>query len=90
MSVFDDIMGLALRGLVGNFTCLTKTIFNGNVNLKQQSFMEKDFSVKWRKILSKNKSLLNLNPSCPNPGEREKFNLKFLFSHFFVVPQKVL
>ena len=30
----------------------------------------------------------NINPSCPNPGRREK--IKFLFSQFFVVPQKVL
>ena len=28
------------------------------------------------------------NPSCPNPGRKE--NLKFLFSHFFAVPQNVL
>ena len=28
------------------------------------------------------------NPSCP--GRREKIDLKFLFSHVFVVPQKVL
>ena len=31
-----------------------------------------------------------LNPSRPDPGRREKINLKFLFWHFFVVPQKVL
>ena len=30
------------------------------------------------------------NPSRPDPGQREKINLKFLFSHVFVVPQKVL
>ena len=29
---------------------------------------------------------LVFNPSRPNPGRREK--IKFLFSHFFVVPQK--
>ena len=28
----------------------------------------------------------DLNPSRPNPGRREKIKLKFLFSHFFVVP----
>ena len=33
-------------------------------------------------------SILILCPSRPNPGRREK--IKFLFSHFFVVPQKVL
>ena len=30
------------------------------------------------------------NPSRPNPGQREIKQLKFLFSHFFAVPQKVL
>ena len=25
------------------------------------------------------------NPSRPDPGEKEKINLKFLFSHLFVV-----
>ena len=30
------------------------------------------------------------NPSRPNPGRREKSNWNFLFSHFFVVLQKVL
>ena len=34
--------------------------------------------------------LYDINPSRPNPGRREKKSLKFLFSHFFVVPQKVL
>ena len=34
--------------------------------------------------------LFFFNPSCPDPGQREKINLKFLFSHFFLVPQKVL
>ena len=28
------------------------------------------------------------NPSHPNPGRREKISLKFLFSYFFVGPQK--
>ena len=31
-----------------------------------------------------------VNPSHPDPGRREKISLKFLFSHFFVVLQKVL
>ena len=31
-----------------------------------------------------------LNPRRPNPGQREKLKSKFLFSHFFVVSQKVL
>ena len=31
----------------------------------------------------------HINSSRPDPGRREKFNLKFLFSNFFVVPQKV-
>ena len=31
-----------------------------------------------------------LNPSHHYPGRREKINLKFLFPHFFAVPQKVL
>ena len=30
-----------------------------------------------------------INPSRPNPGRREKNVLKFLFSHFFVLPPKV-
>ena len=30
------------------------------------------------------------NPSRPNPGRREKNLVKFSFSHFFVVPQKVI
>ena len=30
-----------------------------------------------------------LNPSRPGPGQREKLSLKFLFSHFFVVPQNI-
>ena len=30
------------------------------------------------------------NPSRPDPEQREKINLKFLFSHVLVVPQKVL
>ena len=33
---------------------------------------------------------LRINSSRPDPGQREKINLNFLFSHFFVVPQKVL
>ena len=32
----------------------------------------------------------NVNPSRPNPGRRERLNLNFSFSYFFVVPQKVL
>ena len=32
----------------------------------------------------------HFNPSHPDPGQIEKINLKFLFSHFFVVRQKVL
>ena len=35
------------------------------------------------------KKLSHINTSRPNPGRREK-KVKFLFSHFFVVPQKVL
>ena len=31
-----------------------------------------------------------INPSRPDPERREKNQLKFLFSHFFVVPEKVL
>ena len=34
--------------------------------------------------------IAKVNPSRPDLRQREKFNLKFLFSHFFVVPQKVL
>ena len=30
-----------------------------------------------------------LNLSLPDPGRREKINLNIIFSHFFVVPQKV-
>ena len=30
----------------------------------------------------------DLNPLRPNPGRREKNQLKFSFSHFFVVLQK--
>ena len=43
-----------------------------------------------------NKTLFSLQitnsyiPSRFNPGEREKIKFKFLSSHFFVVPQKVL
>ena len=37
-----------------------------------------------------NDILIFLNPLRPNPGRREKNQLKFLFSHVFVVPQKVL
>ena len=33
---------------------------------------------------------LSFYPSRPDPGQREKSNLKFLFSHFFVMPQKVI
>ena len=32
--------------------------------------------------------IAHINPSRPGPGQRENF--KFLFSHFFVVQQKVL
>ena len=31
-----------------------------------------------------------INPSHPAPRRRDKINLKFIFSDFFVVPQKVL
>ena len=31
-----------------------------------------------------------LNPLHHDPGRREKINIKFLFPHFFEVPQKVL
>ena len=31
--------------------------------------------------------LSHFNPSRPNPGRREKKTVKFLFSHFFVVPR---
>ena len=31
----------------------------------------------------------DFNPTRHNPGQRQKINLKFLFSHFFVVPQQV-
>ena len=33
--------------------------------------------------------ITGFNPSRPDLGQREKINLKFLFSHFFVVPQKI-
>ena len=36
------------------------------------------------------KACIFINPSRPDPGQQEKFNLKSLFSLFFVVPQKVL
>ena len=32
---------------------------------------------------------VRVNPSRPDPGQREKINL-ILLSHFFVVPQEVL
>ena len=35
-------------------------------------------------------SVSGFSPSCPDPGRREENKLKFLFSHYFVVPQKVL
>ena len=38
----------------------------------------------------KSQSFLGFNPSLSYPGQKEKINFKFLFSHFFVVPQKVL
>ena len=38
----------------------------------------------------KSQSFLGFNPSRSDPGQKEKINFKFLFSHFFVVPQKVL
>ena len=41
----------------------------------------------WRFIIEK---LKTLNPFRSDPGRREKINLGFLFSHFFVVLQKVL
>ena len=31
-----------------------------------------------------------VNPSCPDPGQREKINWSFYFSDFFVMPQNVL
>ena len=31
-----------------------------------------------------------INPCRPDPGQREKINVIFLFLHFFAVPQKVL
>ena len=31
----------------------------------------------------------NINLSRPNPGGRQKNKLKFLFSHFFVMPEKL-
>ena len=39
-------------------------------------------------VLSPN--IIAFNPYRPDSGQIEKINLKFLFSHFFVVPQKVL
>ena len=33
---------------------------------------------------------MDINLSRPYPGRREKINFKFLFSHFFLVPQKVI
>ena len=39
---------------------------------------------------SLSKKYVNFNPSRPNYGRREKFKFNFSFSHFFVVPQKVL
>ena len=35
-------------------------------------------------------SARDVNPSRPDTGRREKSKLKVIFSHFFVVPQKVL
>ena len=35
-------------------------------------------------------SARDVNPSRPDAGRREKSKLKVIFSHFFVVPQKVL
>ena len=32
-------------------------------------------------------TLSSLHPSRPDPGRRKKINLKYLFSHFFVMPQ---
>ena len=31
-----------------------------------------------------------INTSCPDSRQGEKINLKYFFTHFFVVPQKVL
>ena len=48
---------------------------------KSNSYFPKDYN---------NPARLLVNPFHHNPGRREKNEVKFLFSHFFVVPQKVL
>ena len=56
------------------------------------SICEEKISAKVRHIHAEQmfSKILSFNPSRPDPGQREKINLKFLLSLFFVVPQKVL
>ena len=47
--------------------------------------MKEHFLNKTKTYYCQEKNIFAINPSRPDPGQREKFNLKFLFSHFFVV-----
>ena len=51
--------------------------------------MKEHFLNKTKTYYCQEKNIFAINPSHPDPGQREKFNLKFLFSDFFVVLQKV-
>ena len=53
------------------------------INLEKKNYVKRYFILEnlWE-------TLQIFNPSRPKPLRREKINLKFLFLHFFVVPQK--
>ena len=62
---------------------ITEIKYRSNIVLETQfkNFLEK--------LCSKIFILLYFNPFHPVSGQKERHNLKFLFSHLFVVPQKV-
>ena len=60
-------------------------VFLNKVFLQKITCKTIDFLIAYLQVL-----VNQVNPSPPNPGRREKIKVKFLSSHFFVVPQKVL
>ena len=77
LSVFDHFAGLALEGLKKH-----------NLTKKHDPRRSSIFIVDW-KGNTISSFIAALNTSRPNLGQREKKQLKCVFSHFFVVFKKV-
>ena len=65
-------------------------LYISGLNFKLSQVKEDLCKINYTELLLPTPLCKIINPSHPDPGRQEKFNLKFLFSNFLVVPQKVL